>query len=331
MKVADSEKPSVRYVEIDKNAANQRVDNFLLTALKGVPKSWIYRVIRKGEVRVNKKRIKPVYRLCVGDWVRIPPLRQAAPGDAVHIPHYWLQAVQNATLYDDNDLLVINKPSGLAVHSGSGLSYGVIDALRQLRGESEFLELVHRLDRDTSGCLMIAKNRATLLLINDLLKQGGVKKTYKALLYGAIDQHVDVQAPLLKISAPNGERRVVVADEGKHADTHIHLRTIYLREKSESVSSEPVSYVDIEIGTGRTHQIRAHAAHIQHPVAGDDKYGDRRFNQVIKTEGLERLFLHAAKLEFCLDDGGKSKRISINAPLPDELSKVLATLAAPPC
>lgn len=326
MKVADNEKPSVRYVEIDKNAANQRVDNFLLTALKGVPKSWIYRIIRKGEVRVNKKRIKPVYRLCIGDTVRIPPLRQAAPDDTVHIPDYWLQVVQSATLYEDNDLLVINKPSGLAVHSGSGLAYGVIDALRQLRGEDQFLELVHRLDRDTSGCLMIAKNRETLLLLNDLLKQGDVKKTYRALLYGGVDKHVDVNAPLLKISAPNGERRVVVSDEGKHADTHIYPRKIYPRDPLSSVS-----YVDIEIGTGRTHQIRAHAAHVRHPVAGDDKYGDRKFNQTMKAEGLDRLFLHAAKLEFVLDQAGKNHRVCIDAALPDELAKVLAALDEPSC
>jgi len=312
-------RPGVQHVTVDAGHAGQRLDNFLLTALKGVPRTHVYRLLRKGEVRVNKGRAKPDYRLKEGDVVRLPPVRRAeSNGD-----HLATQAAKSGkldwllerVLYEDEHLLVLDKPAGLAVHGGSGVTVGLIEALRALRPQSPFLELAHRLDRDTSGCLLIAKSRTALVQLHDLLREGGVDKRYLALVTGPWQggtRHVDAA---LETSRPqSGERRVEVGDDGKESASDITPREKF----SEA------AFVEVRLLTGRMHQARVHAAHIGHPIAGDDKYGMREFNQRMKQHGLTRLFLHAARLEFRHPVNGRKMRIE--APLPVELERVLVNL-----
>ncbi len=304
----------VKMLEIAAEQAGQRIDNFLLTRLKGAPKSLIYRILRKGEVRVNKGRIKPTYRLQAGDMVRIPPVRldesQAQkPGERV------LQRVEQSIIYEDKRLLVINKPSGLAVHGGSGLSYGIIEALRALRPDAPYLELVHRLDRETSGCLLIAKKRSALRLLHELLRGNQVDKQYLTLIrgdWGGGDRAID--APLRKNTVRSGERMVIVSDDGKSARSL--FRPLCCHAKA--------SLMQIKLDTGRTHQIRVHALHSGHPIAGDEKYGDEAFNLKMRTYGLKRMFLHAARLTFTMPDD--DQRFVVTAPLPSELDNVLKKL-----
>lgn len=305
---------AVKMVEIDAERAGQRIDNFLLTRLKGAPKSLIYRILRKGEVRVNKGRIKPTYRLQAGDMVRIPPVRleesrPARPGERV------LQRVEQSIIYEDKRLLILNKPSGLAVHGGSGLSYGLIEALRALRPEAPYLELVHRLDRETSGCLIIAKKRSTLRTLHELLRNNQINKQYLALIkgdWGGGDRAIE--APLRKNTLRSGERMVIVSEDGKPA------RSLF----RPLCANAQASLMQIKLDTGRTHQIRVHALHSGHPIAGDEKYGDEIFNTEMKRLGLKRLFLHAVSLAFTLPDDGQ--RFSVTAPLPPELDGVLKKL-----
>ncbi len=300
-------------VTVGPEHAGQRIDNFLRTELKGAPKSLIYRVLRTGEVRVNKGRAKPETRLAEGDVVRIPPLRltEAMPvrvGDALK------DTLSDAILYEDDALMVLNKPSGLAVHAGSGVAVGVIEALRALRPELAGLELAHRLDRETSGVLVLAKTRPALMHVHELLRGDSVKKSYQALVRGAWPDRVkQVSAPLAKNTLRSGERMVEVDGDGKEALTL--FRVLERFHGATLVEASPV--------TGRTHQIRVHAAHAGHPIAGDDKYGDADFDRRLKGHGLRRLFLHAVRID--LPRPGQ-KNLRVEAPLPEELKGVLAAL-----
>ena len=303
---------SVQFVTIDEGREGQRIDNFLLTQLKGVPKSRIYRILRKGEVRVNKKRIKQTYRLQVGDVVRIPPIRVAEEGVVPQASQEFLNSIEQSFLYEDDYLIVLNKPSGLAVHGGSGINLGVIEILRQMRPDAPFLELVHRLDRDTSGCLMIAKKRSMLRSLHDMLRDGEIDKTYCALLRGRWHgEEKRVEAHLQKNTLQSGERMVRVHVDGKSA-----LTTFYPEHRFEDAT-----FVRIDLGTGRTHQIRVHAQHIKKPVAGDEKYGDMQFNEKMRERGLRRLFLHAEELRFL--HPATEVTLAVQAPLGDELIAVL--------
>ncbi len=281
---------NVHYVEIDESHLGQRIDNFLMTYLKGVPKSHIYRIIRKGEVRVNKGRTKPVYKLALGDVIRIPPVRVA---EAKNVPEGIegnLLRLKKAILFEDKSLIILNKPSGMAVHGGSGISFGVIETLRQLYPTEKRLELVHRLDRDTSGCLLIAKKVSVLRAFHQMLQQNKIKKTYVALVKGRFtEKEIKLNAPLRKFVTKSGERMVCVdKNEGKLATTFFYPTEAY----------DEASLVDVRLITGRTHQIRVHSQHLRHPIAGDEKYGDVRFNASMKKQGLKRLFLHARSLRF---------------------------------
>ena len=312
------DKPAVQWVEISAEEAGQRIDNFLQRVLKGVPKSRIYRLLRKGEVRVNKGRAKPEYRVQSGDRVRIPPVRVAQDEPGVALPseaHRLLEGV----LYEDDRLMVLNKPSGMAVHGGSGLSFGVIEALRALRPAAPYLELVHRLDRETSGCLLIAKRRSELRTLHQLLRSAQVEKRYLLLVrgeWGAARR--EVRAALKKNLLRGGERMVQVDAAGREALTRFRLLESY----------PGASLVEAELKTGRTHQIRVHAAHAGHPLARDEKYGDPEFNRQMRALGLKRLFLHAHYVAF--RDPERQRAVEVSAPLPTDLRKVIQQLETRP-
>lgn len=307
---------SVKLVTIAADEAGQRIDNFLRNQLKGVPKSMIYRIVRKGEVRVNKKRIKPEYKLQPGDEVRIPPVRIAERDEApVSAKLDKVAALNDCIIFEDDHLLVLNKPSGTAVHGGSGLSFGVIEGLRALRPEARFLELVHRLDRETSGVLLIAKKRSALRALHEQLRMKGMQKDYLALVRGQWQSHCKVvQAPLLKNILQSGERIVRVNAEGKPSETRFKVEERF--EHATLVKASPV--------TGRTHQIRVHALHAGHPIAFDDRYGDRDFDAELKGTGLDRLFLHAAALRFEHPNTGETMRVE--APMDKKLRHCLDVL-----
>jgi 23S rRNA pseudouridine955/2504/2580 synthase len=308
------ERPAVRMVTVGPEHAGQRVDNFLLRELKGAPKSLVYRILRKGEVRVNKGRAKPEQKLLLGDVVRIPPVRLGAD-QPVRVGEALKEALNAAILYRDDDLLVLNKPSGLAVHAGSGVNVGVIEALRALFPDEKGLELAHRLDRETSGVLVLARHRAALTALHEQLRGDDIDKTYLALVKGRWPDGLgEVDAPLEKNALRSGERMVEVRGTGKDALTR--FRVVKRFAAATLVEAMPV--------TGRTHQIRVHAAHVNHPLAGDDKYGDAEFDRAMRqAHGLERLFLHAAKIE--IPRRGQ-KALKVSAPLPAELERVLASL-----
>jgi 23S rRNA pseudouridine955/2504/2580 synthase len=312
----EAPKNAVHWLRVGPEEAGQRIDNYLLRQLKGVPKSRIYRLLRKGEVRVNKGRIKPEYRVQSGDEVRIPPVRQAErdPGTPAE---GLVNRIEAAILYEDERLLVLNKPAGVAVHGGSGISHGVIEALRAARPTAPMLELVHRLDRDTSGCLVIAKKRSALRNLHQLLREGGMDKRYLALVQGDWPGSTrTVTAPLHKNQLKGGERIVTVDDEGKAARTLFRPLTRFAG----------ATLLDVVLDTGRTHQIRVHGTHIGHPLAGDDKYGDPAFNKAMREQGLRRLFLHAVALGFREPDS--DREVHVSAPLPDDLRSVLDRLEA---
>jgi 23S rRNA pseudouridine955/2504/2580 synthase len=307
-------KDSASWHEVEAEAAGQRVDNYLTKRLKGVPKSHIYRILRNGEVRVNSRRIKPDYRVEAGDRLRLPPMRVATPAVAKAAPPGKLKA---AVLYEDDVLLVIDKPSGSAVHGGSGISHGVIEQLRHERPEARYLELVHRLDRETSGVLMLAKRRSALTELHRQLREGKVLKLYSALVKGEWrDQKRSVKLPLHKYVLASGERRVSVKRDGMAAHTEFRLRG----------SWGGFSLVEAELKTGRTHQIRVHLAHLGHPVTGDDKYGDFPLNKELARRGLKRMFLHAFKAVIRHPRSGEM--LELEAPLPADLKAFLATLDA---
>lgn len=306
----------VQFIDISDDEAGQRIDNFLLTKLKGVPKSMIYRIIRKGEVRVNKGRIKPEYKLVEGDQVRVPPVRVAERETApVSAKLDKVAALANCILFEDDVLLVLNKPSGTAVHGGSGLSFGVIEGLRALRPEARFLELVHRLDRDTSGILLVAKKRSALRVLHEQLRLKQMQKDYLALVRGNWQSHMKVvQAPLLKNILQSGERVVKVSSEGKPSETRFKVEERF--DNATLVKASPV--------TGRTHQIRVHTLYAGHPIAFDDRYGDKQFDSQLAGTGLNRLFLHASALKFTHPKTGEEMRLQ--APLDNQLNHCLKIL-----
>lgn len=307
---------SVKMLEISDDEAGQRIDNYLLTKLKGVPKSLIYRIVRKGEVRVNKGRVKPEYKLQAGDIVRVPPVRVSEKTQApISNKLNKVASLENQIIFEDDCLLVLNKPSGIAVHGGSGLSFGVIEGLRALRPEARFLELVHRLDRDTSGILLVAKKRSALRNLHEQLRIKTVQKDYLALVRGQWQSHVKViQAPLLKNELASGERIVKVSQDGKPSETRFSIEERY--PNATLIKASPV--------TGRTHQIRVHTLHAGHPIAMDDKYGDKDFDVEMRLLGLNRLFLHAASIRFEHPKTGETLRL--NAPLDDNMKAILKKL-----
>jgi 23S rRNA pseudouridine955/2504/2580 synthase len=305
----------VRHREIDAERAGQRLDNYLLGELKGVPRSHVYRLIRSGQVRVNSGRTNPSYRLQAGDKVRVPPVgvrsaeRPAATPDRLE----WLG---ERIIYEDARILVLDKPAGLAVHGGSGVSLGCIEALRLLKPECKDLELAHRLDRDTSGCLLLAKRRSALRVLHELLREGQVDKRYLTLVKGRWPEgETVIEAPLVTHRV-GGEARVKVHESGKDARSTFRLLERY---------GKTASLLEVSIDTGRTHQIRVHALHAGHPVAGDERYGDRDFDEYLKSFGLKRMFLHAHSLSFDWPETGEP--FSASAPLPDDLKAVLTALA----
>ncbi|WP_279716830.1 23S rRNA pseudouridine(955/2504/2580) synthase RluC [Chelonobacter oris] len=306
MKRQDEITHSVRFQTISADQAGQRIDNYLLAQLKGVPKSMIYRIIRKGEVRVNKGRVKAEYKLQTDDIVRIPPVKTAAKEQApISGKLHQVSQLEQRILFEDEVLLVLNKPSGMAVHGGSGLSFGVIEALRSLRPEARFLELVHRLDRDTSGILLVAKKRSALRSLHEQLRNKTIQKEYLALVRGQWQSHCKViNAPLNKNELASGERIVRVNEQGKASETRFSVQERYGQEAT-LIKAMPV--------TGRTHQIRVHTQYAGHPIALDSKYGDQDFDQKIQAVGLNRLFLHAYAIRFQHPQSGETLRLSAEA------------------
>lgn len=303
-------------IRIRAEDAEQRLDNFLFRHLKSVPKSHVYRLVRTGQVRVNGKRRKPEYRLEEEDIVRIPPVRQAEVTEPGRPPDALLKRLKAAILYETPELLIINKPAGVAVHGGSGVSFGVIELLRAIYPDAPFLELVHRLDRDTSGCLMVARKRSMLRYLHQALRDAhGIEKTYLALVVGRWPERKrQVSAPLRKNTLQSGERMVRVDDEGRESVTEFAVKERFA--ETTLIEAKPI--------TGRTHQIRVHAAHAGHPIAGDEKYGGDDTNRKLRESGLSRLFLHAASLRFLLPHA--KQPLTVAAPLPPELERVLKLL-----
>ena len=307
--------PGVQTVDVPEDRDGQRIDNFLAGRLKGVPKSHVYRLLRTGQVRVNGKRAKPDRRLAAGDRVRIPPVRTAEKAEPGAPPADQTMRVEASILAEDREFLVIDKPAGVASHGGSGISFGAIELLRAARPR-ETLELVHRLDRDTSGVLVLAKKRSALTALQAEIREGRVEKRYLALLMGALpQQRLSVNVALRKSVLQGGERMVRVDDDGKPSRSRF----------AEVERFDGATLAEIAIETGRTHQIRVHSAHIEHPVAGDEKYGDKEFNKAMRAFGLKRLFLHAARFEFSIGE----RSYGFSAPLPDDLKSVLDRLTAP--
>ncbi len=317
LKIDENRQNAVKIIEISGDQAGQRLDNYLLTRLKGVPKSHVYRLLRSGQVRVNKGRKKPDYRLEAGDKVRLPPVA-TAKREQKAVPDAVLTLLEKARLFENNDIMVLNKPAGIAVHGGRALDFGIIEALRTMY-PGQYIELVHRLDRDTSGCLVLAKNRAALSQLHRSLRMDGnnltaamVRKSYLALVAGRWQQgELTVDLPLRKIRR-GGEHRVEVSADGARAVSHFKLVQHYA----------VASLMQVRIETGRTHQIRVHAAAMGHAVAGDTKYGDASFNREIKKMGLRRLFLHASDIDLPIGGG-----LSIHAPLTEDLSQLLDNMA----
>lgn len=308
----------VSYVQVDEDHAGQRLDNFLMARLKGVPKSKIYNVIRKGEVRVNKGRARPDYKMVLGDEIRIPPVRVAEKELLAKPSNVMTKLLEQSIIYENEGLIVINKPAGLAVHGGSGISLGLIETLRQMRPDAHYLELVHRLDRDTSGCIMVAKKRSMLRHLQAALREkntSGIRKVYQALVVGHWPQTCRrIDAPLLKTEVVNDERIVRVHADGKPSLTEFKILKNY--SNCTLVEARPI--------TGRTHQIRVHAQYAGHSLVGDEKYGDDAFNASVRSLGIKRLFLHAAELGFYLPD---AKELTVvHAPLATDLKNFLQKL-----
>ncbi|HEY9037152.1 MAG TPA: 23S rRNA pseudouridine(955/2504/2580) synthase RluC [Pseudomonadales bacterium] len=312
---SERSRPSpVRLVTITEDQAGQRLDNFLMAQLNGVPKSRVYRMLRTGEVRVDGGRAKASDRLRAGTKVRIPPVHEAVRADKPLLPDSLKSEIRERILMEQPGYLVVNKPAGLAVHGGSGISFGLIEVLRQLfPGES--LELAHRLDRDTSGCILVARSRKPLLELHRQLREQEMSKAYWALVKGKWPAHCrTVNAPLEKNQLQSGERMVRVTQAGKESTTEFRV----LRRFANATLVEAMPL------TGRTHQIRVHGRHAGHPLAGDPKYGDDAFNQQMKTHGLKRLFLHAAALTF--KDPATGETVRADAPLDTALTQVLDAL-----
>jgi 23S rRNA pseudouridine955/2504/2580 synthase len=315
----DLSKFAVHSLAVDESGAGQRIDNFLVRRLKGVPKSHIYRILRSGEVRVNSRRVKPDARLAAGDVLRIPPLRIAASDATAHKPSP--RPIALPILYEDEALLAVDKPAGLAVHGGSGVAFGLIEQLRATRPEARFLELVHRLDRETSGLLLIAKQRSALTALHEALRKGQIDKRYLVLVRGKWrDTKRKVELPLHRFLSDEGERRVRVEhDRGRVATTVFYRREIW------PDLTPPLSLLEAELRTGRTHQIRVHLTHLGFPLAGDDKYGDFAWNKALARRGLKRMFLHAWRLS--LQHPIAARELALESPVPADLSAFIAKLA----
>ncbi len=302
----DLSKARATTLEVGEEAAAQRIDNFLLRHLKGVPKSHVYRVLRSGEVRVNSGRVKPEYRLQPGDRVRVPPIRASQEQKTRAKP------AEFPVVHEDGALLVVDKPAGVAVHGGSGVSYGVIESLRASRPQAKYLELAHRLDRDTSGLLMVAQKRGALVELHRMLREGEVEKVYLAVVRGAWEGGPrELRESLHKYVDAKGERRVAVREDGKRAVTRVRA----LKKCAD------FSLLEVRLLTGRTHQIRVHLAHAGHPVLGDGKYGDFELNRRLEKRGVRRLFLHASRLAFI--HPVTRERLELDAPLPTEMEKFI--------
>lgn len=302
----------VRKVTVDPDDEGQRIDNYLQRVTGGLPRSKLYKMIRKGELRINSGRVKPEYRVKAGDLIRIPPIFVEEKAPIQGVSPRLASLLKQSVIYEDDALLVLNKPAGLAVHGGSGVNIGLIESMRQIRPDARCLELVHRLDRDTSGCLMIAKKRSMLRRLHANLREGHIKKHYQALVAGRWDKRVnEINAPLVKNQLASGERYVKVQEDGKRSITRF----------SVARASSKASLLDINLLTGRTHQIRVHTQYAGHSIIGDVKYGDHALNQQFKANGHSRLFLHAAKLVFRtpVDD----TLVEVVAPLDDAFTAVL--------
>ncbi len=312
----EDSKRAVVFEEVDSDHSGQRLDNFLMTRIKGAPKSLIYRIIRKGEVRVNKGRIKPDYRIKEGDIVRIPPVRVRAESEAPPVPEKMAQNIERAILFEDEYLIAVNKPKGMAVHGGSGISLGLIEALRVIRPDAKRLELVHRLDRDTSGVILVAKRRSVLVALHEMLRRKtGMQKRYLALVYGVWPKHIkEVKAPLLKNELKSGERIVRVDQQGKACHTRFSLQRRY--EGYTLINAEPV--------TGRTHQIRVHCQFAGQAIVGDDKYASDPQLKGSRAQGAKRMFLHAHTLRF--KHPQTDAVLTIEAPLDSDFEGFVASL-----
>ncbi|MDT9587110.1 MAG: 23S rRNA pseudouridine(955/2504/2580) synthase RluC [Candidatus Arsenophonus melophagi] len=309
-------KNPVQFFTINHDEKGQRIDNFLLTHLKGVPNSMIYRIIRKGEVRINSGRVTPKYKIQENDVIRIPPLRQEEKKQNIISDKLdKVKELANCIIYEDTHLLVLNKPSGIAVHGGSGISFGVIEALRTLRNQACFLELVHRLDRETSGVLLITKKRSALKALHQQLRLKQMQREYIALVKGKWPANITIiRAPLLKNTLQRDEQIVKVSAKGKYSETHFQIEECF--SNATVIKVRPI--------TGRTHQIRVHAQYAKHPIAHDHRYGDRDFDQQLIFTGLKRLFLHARSLMFFHPKHGK--KVTFYAPLSQQLSSCLTIL-----
>ena len=305
-------KVPVRLLTIENDQSLRRIDNFLLGILKGLPKTRIYQMLRRGEVRVNGGRVKQTHRLQIGDKVRIPPIFNSESAKNSTPRKYLLDSVSECIIFENEQLLALNKPAGIVVHSGSGRSFGIIEILRHLRPLEPGLQLVHRLDQGTSGCLLIAKNTQILIKLHAALKAGDINKQYLALLKGQMEQtRIEVKLPVRKSGLRSGERRVEISAQGKCAQTQFTLERKF----------KSASLVRIKLKTGRTHQIRIHAQSLRQPVAGDQKYGDKEFNKRLRQAGLKRMFLHASSLELANLNG--YGELAVYAPLPLELDNFL--------
>jgi 23S rRNA pseudouridine955/2504/2580 synthase len=312
-------RPAAQIVQVDAEHEGQRLDNFLAARFRQVPRARLYRSVRTGEVRVNKGRVRQDYRLREGDLVRLPPLSRPAPTAPASPGQPLRDTLAGAVLLEDDHLLVVNKPSGLAVHGGSGRAFGLIEAMRALRPDTRFLELVHRLDRETSGCLLLAKRRSALVALHAELREGSMDKRYRTLLAGRWrggGRRID--RALRRTSGRRGERTMLVDASGRQSSTAFTPLSV----------GDAASFMEAHPHTGRTHQIRVHAASLGMPVAGDDRYGDRDFNAEMKSRhGLSRLFLHASSLRFV--HPGNGQILTLRAPLPADLEAVLASLGLP--
>ena len=325
MKTHAISKDSVSLITVAEHEAGQRLDNYLIKILKGVPKSHIHRIIRAGEVRLNKKRCKPDSRIQTGDLLRIPPVRTAEKQRSSENRAQAVPAREFDIIYEDDVLLVIDKPAGTAVHGGSGVSFGVIEQIRRARPEARYLELVHRLDKDTSGLLMIAKKRSALVKLHEAIRNDHPKKIYLALGVGRLpNDRFHVKLPLFKYTGAQGEKMVRVSEDGQSAHTIFRVLNRFSDDLLHQVGLSHLTLVQATLKTGRTHQIRVHLQSQQCPIAGDERYGDYQANKRLQKLGLKRMFLHAAELH--LDHPLTGEKLILKAPLPQELAQFVLML-----
>lgn len=325
MKTHAISKDSVSLITVAEHEAGQRLDNYLIKILKGVPKSHIHRIIRAGEVRLNKKRCKPDSRIQTGDLLRIPPVRTAEKQRSSENRAQAVPAREFTIIYEDDALLVIDKPAGTAVHGGSGVSFGVIEQIRRARPETRYLELVHRLDKDTSGLLMIAKKRSALVKLHEAIRNDHPKKIYLALGVGKLpNDSFHVKLPLFKYTGAQGEKMVRISEDGQSAHTIFRVFNRFSDDLLHQVGLSHLTLVQATLKTGRTHQIRVHLQSQQCPIAGDERYGDYQANKRLQKLGLKRMFLHAAELH--LDHPLTGEKLILKAPLPQDLAQFVLML-----